>query len=65
MNPETLAWARAKFTFEVEGFGGNFIIAFIERDSHCVLDFCTSTATSKKQLDYDINTFLLELEKVL
>ena len=69
LDPETLAWAKANFTFTIDGPAHTlrppFVIAFIERDSHCVLDWIYSKATSDKQLKYEVNEFMLELEKVL
>ena len=67
MNPEILAWAKATFTFTIDPMNVRrpFKLLFIEADSHCVLDLYISHARNRKQLEYDMNQFMLELEKVL
>ncbi len=67
MNAEILAWAKANFTFTIdsENVRPPFKLLFIEVDSHCVLDFYISNAWGRKQLEHDMNRFMLELEKVL
>ncbi len=67
MNAEILAWAKATFIFSIdpENVRPPFKLLFIEMDSHCVLDFYISHATNRKQLEYDMNQFMLGLEEIL
>ena len=65
MNIEILQWAKATFTFEVEEQPDQLLLLFKERESNCILDYYTSHARNRKQLEYDMNRFMLELEGIL
>ncbi len=65
MNPELLAWAKATFIFEVEEQRTQLLLLFKEKESGCIMDYAVSEATNTKQLQYDMNQFMLELEGVL
>ncbi len=65
MNLEVLQWARANFTFDVEEQPDQLLLVFKERESNCIMDYYISHATNRKQLDYDMNQFMLELEEIL
>ena len=65
MNIEILQWAKANFTFEIEEQTGQLLLLFKERESNCILDYYISHAGNRKQLEYDMNQFMLELEEIL
>ena len=65
MNIEILQWAKANFTFEAEEQTDQLLLLFKERKSNCILDCYISHALGRKQLEYDMNQFMLELEEIL
>ena len=65
MNIEILQWAKANFAFTIEEQPDQLLLLFIESDSHCILDHYISHAGNRKQLEYDMNQFMLELEEIL
>jgi hypothetical protein len=65
MERNKLEWAKANFTLEVEAQPNQLLLLFKERESNCIMDFAVSTADNTKQLQFDMNQFMLELEKIL
>ncbi len=65
MNRELLQWAKEKFTFVVDRHQDHLTLRFVEREGGCTLDFAVSYATNRKQLAYDMNQFMVALERIL
>lgn len=66
IDPEILQWLRSQFTFEViHTDDGKLLIIFIDFINDVVIDCEVSTATSEKQLKYDMNQFMLSLQKMI
>ena len=66
MTPESLAWAEANFDISFrERSPRDIVILFIDKKTGEIIDCYYSTASNIKQLKYDVNTFMLELEEIL